>query len=75
MILTDVFGQAQVMQLARPGRKRQVTMVTEAGRVVTTETHMMWRVRSKHFHLWLEVILATHTRTVKMLKASNLWFT
>lgn len=43
MIFADVFGQTQVMQLARPERRRQVTMVTKAGRVVTTETHIMWK--------------------------------
>ena len=43
MIFTDVFRETQVMQLARPERRRHVTMVTEVGRVVTTETHIMWK--------------------------------
>lgn len=56
MIFADVFGQTQVMQLARPERRRQVTMVTKAGRAVTTETHIMWKkgkkkIQSKHFFL------------------------
>lgn len=56
MIFTDVFGETQVMQLAGPERRRQVTMVTKAGRVVTTETHIMWKKgekkkQSKHFYL------------------------
>lgn len=49
MIFTDVFGQTQVMQLAKPERRRQVTMVTKAGRVVTRETHIMWRKTIKTF--------------------------
>lgn len=42
MIFTDVFGQTKVMQLARPEKRRPVTMVTGAGQVVTTETSIMW---------------------------------
>lgn len=48
MIFADVFGQTQVMQLARPERRRQVTMVTKAGRAVTTETHIMWKKGKKN---------------------------
>lgn len=63
MIFTDVFGQTQVMQLTRPKRRRQVTMVTKAGRVVTTETRIMWKNKrkkprklSKHIKLLFDVI-------------------
>lgn len=45
MIFADVFGQTQVMQLTR---RRQVAMVTKAGRVVTTETHIMWKEKKKN---------------------------
>lgn len=49
------------MQLTRPKGRRQVTMVTKAGRVVTTETHIMWKNKnkkntrklSKHFQICL----------------------
>lgn len=68
MIFTDVFGQTQVMQLARPERRRQVTMVTKAGRVVTTETHIMWKKekkkQSKQFYLSFDAIFETLSNIV-----------
>lgn len=76
MIFTDVFGQTQVMQLVRPERRRPVTMVTKAGRVVTTETHIMWKGKkikkqSKHFHLLFDVIFETHPGACEVWKAKH----